>query len=53
MKSEKLTFDEQTHQEMVVGNQRLQKLLDTFVTFEQKYEKVLWNLVKDIVRALY
>ena len=34
---------------MVVGNERLQKLSDTFVTLERKYENVLWNLIKDIL----
>ena len=38
---------------MVVGNEYLQKLSDTFVTLEQKQENVLWNLIKDIVRGFY
>ena len=39
---------------MVVGNEDLQKLSDTFVTLEQKQENALWNLIiKDIVRAFY
>ena len=34
---------------MVVGNERLQKLFDTFVTLEQKKkENVLWKLLKDL-----
>ena len=38
---------------MVVGNEYLQKLSDTFVTLKQKQENVLWNLIKDIVRGFY
>ena len=38
---------------MAVGNKCLRKLSDTFVTLEQKQENVLWNLIKDIVRAFY
>ena len=38
---------------MVVENKRLRKLSDNFVTLEQKQENVLWNLIKDTLRAFY
>ena len=37
---------------MVVGNESLQKLTDTFVTLEQEQENVLWNLIKKILLEL-